>query len=94
MLNWGGSGRSIIFLAGSGNTAPIFEDFAPKLTYCCHVYAITRGGFVMSSKPERGYSTPELAEDICRIIQSLKISKPIIVGHSMAVAITDNAARS
>ena len=41
----------------------------------------------MSSKPERGYSTPELAEDICRITQSLKISKPIIVGHSMAVAI-------
>jgi len=82
VLDWGGAGRPIILLAGSGNTGHIFEDFAPKLAGCCHVYAITRRGYGLSSKPERGYSVPELAEDIWRVIESLKIAKPVLVGHS------------
>lgn len=84
VLDWGGTGRPVILLAGSGNTGHVFEDFAPKLADCCHVYAITRRGYGLSSKPERGYSVPELAEDIWRVIESCKISKPMVVGHSMA----------
>jgi non-heme chloroperoxidase len=84
VLDWGSSGRPVILLAGSGNTGHVFEDFAPKLADCCHVYAITRRGYGASSKPERGYSVPELAEDVWRVIESLKLVKPIIVGHSMA----------
>src|SRR5690349_577304 len=65
VLDWGGDGRPVVLLPGSGNTAHVFEDFAPKLIECCHVhvYGITRRGFGSSSKPERGYSTPDLAED-------------------------------
>ena len=37
VLDWGGSGRPVVLLAGSGNTAHIFDDFAPKLTGFCHV---------------------------------------------------------
>jgi len=84
ILDWGGTGRPIILLAGSGNTAHIYEDFAPKLTSSGHVYGITRRGYGMSSKPERGYSVPELSEDVWRVIQALKLSKPVVVGHSMA----------
>lgn len=32
VLDWGGSGRPIVLLAGSGNTAHVFDDFAPRLT--------------------------------------------------------------
>ena len=28
VLDWGGSGRPIVLLAGSGNTAHVFDDFA------------------------------------------------------------------
>jgi pimeloyl-ACP methyl ester carboxylesterase len=86
VLDWGGSGRPVVLLAGSGNTAHVFEDFAPKLIECCHVhvYGITRRGFGLSSKPERGYSTPDLAEDDMRVIQALKLQKPILIGHSVA----------
>jgi non-heme chloroperoxidase len=86
VLDWGGSGKPLVLLAGSGNTAHIFEDFAPKLVECCqvHVYGITRRGYGRSSKPERGYSTPELAEDDWRVIRTLKLQKPLVVGHSMA----------
>jgi pimeloyl-ACP methyl ester carboxylesterase len=31
VLDWGGSGRSVVLLAGGGNTAHVFDDFAPKL---------------------------------------------------------------
>ena len=84
VLDWGGTGRAVILLAGSGDTGHVYEDFAPKLADCCHVYAITRRGYGASSKPERGYSVPDLAEDTFRVMQSLKIVKPVLVGHSMA----------
>ncbi len=84
VVDWGGNGRALILLAGSGNSAHIYEDFAPKLADSCHVYGITRRGYGLSSKPERGYSVPELAEDVWRVIQSLPLVKPVIVGHSMA----------
>lgn len=84
VVDWGGSGRPLILLAGSGNSAHVYEDFAPKLTDACHVYGITRRGYGLSSKPERGYSVPELAEDVWRVVQSLHLVKPVIVGHSMA----------
>jgi len=73
-------------LPGSGNTTHVFEEFAPKLIECCHVhvYGITRRGFGLSSKPERGYSTPDLAEDDVRVIQALELHKPILIGHSVA----------
>jgi non-heme chloroperoxidase len=54
VLDWGGTGRPVVLLAGSGNTAHIFDDFAEKLSgVCCHVYGITRRGFGMSSLPIR-----------------------------------------
>jgi len=30
VLDWGSSGRCLVFLAGLGNTAHDFDDFAPK----------------------------------------------------------------
>jgi len=45
VLDWGGSGRPVVLLAGLGNTAHVFDDFAPKLAGAYHVYGITRRGF-------------------------------------------------
>jgi len=84
VLDWGGSGRNIVLLAGSGNTAHVFDDFAPKLTGNNHVYGITRRGFGASSHPESGYTDQRLADDVLRVLDSLNIRSPILVGHSMA----------
>lgn len=56
VLDWGGSGRSVVLLAGGGNTAHVFDDFAPKLATHYRVYGITRrgcgaSGFVESPNP-------------------------------------------
>src|SRR6266478_9420649 len=64
VLDWGGSGRLVVLLAGSGNTAHVFDEFAPKLASSYHVYGITRRGYGISTHPDSGYSEQRLAEDV------------------------------
>jgi pimeloyl-ACP methyl ester carboxylesterase len=84
VLDWGGVGRPILLLAGLGNTAHVFDDFAPKLTALGHVYGITRRGFGASSVPSSGYTSDRLGDDVLAIINALKLDRPILVGHSIA----------
>ncbi len=84
VLDWGGSGRALVLLAGSGNTAHVFDGFAEKLTDCCHVYGITRRGSGASSHPDSGYTDQRLADDVLQVLDSLKIVAPVLIGHSMA----------
>ncbi len=84
VLDWGGTGRNIVLLAGSGNTAHVFDDFAQKLARSGHVYGITRRGFGASSHPESGYDDQRLADDVLRVLDVNNISKLLLVGHSMA----------
>ena len=84
VLDWGGSGRAVVLLTGSGHTAHVYDEFAPKLTDCCHVYGITRRGFGASSRPSSGYDDQRLADDMFRALEEAKIRKPVLIGHSMA----------
>ena len=84
VLDWGGAGPAVVLLAGLGNTAHIFDNFAPKLARTNHVYGITRRGFGASSAPPSGYTTDRLARDVIEVIESLKIQRPTVVGHSFA----------
>ena len=84
VVDWGGSGRSIVLLAGSGNSAHVFDDVAPKLTDCCHVYGITRRGYGASSRPAAGYDDQRLADDVFQVIERAHIDHPVLVGHSMS----------
>lgn len=84
VLDWGGSGRPLVLLAGLGNTAHVFDDFAPKLTSEYHVYGITRRGFGASSVPDSGYSADPLGNDLLAVLDALKLDRPVLVGHSIA----------
>jgi pimeloyl-ACP methyl ester carboxylesterase len=84
VLDWGGVGRPIVLLAGLGNTAHVFDDFALKLTRSGHVYGITRRGFGESSIPVSGYDHNRLGDDVLAVLESLSINRPILVGHSAA----------
>jgi len=87
VLDWGGSGRPLIFLAGLGNTAHVFDTFALKFTPAYHVYGITRRGFGASSVPipaNGNYSADRLGDDVLVVIDSLKLNRPVLVGHSIA----------
>ena len=84
VLDWGGTGRSVVLLAGLGDNAHVYDDFAPKLTGSYHVYGITRRGFGASSAPESGYSADRLGDDVLAVINALKLNRPVLVGHSVA----------
>lgn len=87
VLDWGGSGRPLVLLAGLGNTAHIFDRFALKLTPTHHVYGITRRGFGASSAPvpaNNNYSADRLGDDVLAVLDALKLNHPVLVGHSIA----------
>jgi non-heme chloroperoxidase len=91
VLDWGGTGRPVIFLAGLGLTAHIFDAFAPKLTAHYHVYGITRRGFGASSVPapdyldlNGNYLADRLGDDVLAVMDARKIDRPVLAGHSIA----------
>ncbi|PSJ37911.1 alpha/beta fold hydrolase [Allosphingosinicella deserti] len=87
VLEWGGSGRPMVFLAGFGGTGHDFEGFAEKFTADHRVVSITRRGFGASSHPpaiEENYTPERLALDVMTVIRRLELKRPIIVGHSIA----------
>jgi non-heme chloroperoxidase len=83
VLDWGGSGRVLVLLAGGGNTAHVFDEFATKLTADFHVYGITRRG-----SGESGFAPPMLGsdtygDDVIAVADALKLERPVLVGHSI-----------
>src|SRR5687768_4344335 len=82
VLDWGGTGRPMVLLAGGGDTAHAFDDFAPKLTREFHVYGITRRGF-----GESGFAAVTTADafgdDVVAVLDALKLETPVLAGHSI-----------
>jgi pimeloyl-ACP methyl ester carboxylesterase len=83
-LDWGGNGPALLFLAGLGCNAHIYDGFAPRFTDKFHVLALTRRGHGESDYPETGYDFDTLADDIRQFMDSLGIDQVILVGHSLA----------
>jgi pimeloyl-ACP methyl ester carboxylesterase len=87
ILDWGGAGRPLILLAGLGDTAHGFDDFAHKLVKKYHVYGITRRGFGESDSPppsEANYDADRLGDDVLAVIDALRLVRPVLAGHSIA----------
>jgi non-heme chloroperoxidase len=82
VLDWGGTGWSLVLVPGMGNNAHVFDDFAPKLAVRYHVYGITRRGFGASSQPASGYQADRLGDDVLAVLDTLKLRKPVLVAHS------------
>jgi non-heme chloroperoxidase len=83
-LDWGGTGQTLLFLAGMGCNAHVFDEFAPRFTDRFHVLALTRRGHGESDHPDNGYDIETLTEDIRQFLDDLNIKKVILAGHSLA----------
>jgi pimeloyl-ACP methyl ester carboxylesterase len=84
VLEYGGQGEPILLLAGLSNTAHIYDEFAPKLASQFRVYALTRRGFGASDHPISKYDIKTLTNDILAVIDSLRLDKISLIGHSIA----------
>jgi pimeloyl-ACP methyl ester carboxylesterase len=88
VLDFGGKGSpdnsAILLLPGLGATAHSFDEFAPLLAQKHRVIAMTRRGTGYSSKPDFGFDTPRLGQDVLEVMDALKLEKVVLVGHSIA----------
>ena len=87
VVDWGGSGTPLVFLAGLGNTAHVFDNFALKFVPQYHAYGITRRGFGASSTPipnDSNYRADQLGDDVLKVMDVLGVKKPVLIGHSIA----------
>ena len=84
VVDWGGRGTPLVFLAGLGSTAHVFDDFAPQFTDSFHVVGITRRGFGASSISPPPSDLDTLIADITAVLDTLGLGRVILVGHSIA----------
>lgn len=84
VVDWGGHGPPLVFLAGGGNTAHVFDDFAPQFADSFHVIGITRRGFGASAGALPAADLDTLVTDITATLDTLRLGPVILVGHSIA----------
>jgi pimeloyl-ACP methyl ester carboxylesterase len=84
VLDWGGAGEPLVFLAGLQLNAHTFDGFAPRFTDTHRVVGITRRGHGASSWPDSGYGLGRLVADIRGVLDSLGLERVTLAGHSMA----------
>ena len=83
-LDWGGKGEALLFLTSLGGSAEDFQPLAVKFTGHFQVLGLTRRGQGQSEKPDRGYDTSQLVDDIRAFLDQRKIKRVTLVGYSMA----------
>jgi non-heme chloroperoxidase len=83
VLDWGGTGRPLVLLPGGGDTAHVFDDFAPRLTSDFHVYGITRRGFGESGFAPLTSGSDTFGDDVLAVLDALKLQSPVLAGHSI-----------
>ena len=84
VLDWGGTGETLVFLAGLGDNAHVYDEFAHQFTDRFRVVGITRRGFGKSSQPAQGYDVATRARDDVAVLDHLKVPAAVFVGHSFA----------
>ena len=84
VLDWGGSGPALVFLSGLQDVAHGFDAFAPRFTDRHRVLAITRRGYGASSQPADGYDLTTRLADLHAVLDSLRLVRVDLVGHSIA----------
>ncbi len=85
LLDFHGSGPPVLLLAGLGDSAHVWDDWAGALTSRFHVWALTRRGFGASERPDAGYTVPALAGDVLAALDVIApTARAGLVGHSIA----------
>ena len=84
VLDWGGSGPPIVFLAGGGSSTPHdFDELAPLFTNRHRVIGITRRG-IGGSSGQRPRSFDDFIDDIVAVLRAFHFEKVVLIGHSYA----------
>ena len=90
-LTWGTRGPAVILLPGYLLTAHVFDDIGPLLAPHARVIALTPRGFGESEAPDgpnaSAYTIATLVADLHVLMDSLRIERAMLVGHSLSGAV-------
>jgi pimeloyl-ACP methyl ester carboxylesterase len=83
-LDWGGDGLALVLVPGFGNSAHVFDEFAPRFSDRHRVVSVTRVGFGEADQPEeRGYELASRVGHIRAALDSAGITRAVLIGHSL-----------
>ena len=82
-LDWGGSGDTLVWITGFGQTAHTFDAIAPRFTKRFRVAAVTRRGRAPSDQPATGYDLSTLTSDVTGFVNALGRGRVHLVGASV-----------
>lgn len=81
-LEWGKSGRTLILVPGSCDTAFIFGDLAPRLAHQFRVLSFTPRGCPGSGTATDGYGIDAQLRELVGFLDSHGIRRAVLAGHS------------
>ncbi|MCL4393427.1 MAG: alpha/beta hydrolase [Chloroflexi bacterium] len=79
---WSTSGLPIVLLHGLASQSHIFDYVAPLLAARMRVLALDQRGHGESDKPDAGYDFANVTADLFALLDSLRIQRAVILGHS------------
>lgn len=80
-LDFGGSGRPVLLVHGSGHNAAAWTDVAPHLTEHCRVVALDLRGHGRTACDS--HHAEQYWRDLAAASHALGWERPVLVGHSM-----------
>ena len=80
-------GIPVVFLHGVTDSWHSFERVLPLLPPTIRAFALSQRGHGDSSRPESGYRFTDLSADLLAFMDSMRLPKGIIVGHSMGASV-------
>jgi len=84
---WPGAGRPIICLHGLASNARWWDPVARRLAPTHRVLAIDLRGHGRSERPEAGYGFAEVGGDVVALLELMKLSGEVLVGHSWGASV-------
>ena len=82
-LDFGGSGRPLLFLHATGFHARLWMPYARRFAAGRRVLCLDQRGHGESDKPPTGYRWEAFAEDLVGFLEALELRDVDAVGHSM-----------
>jgi pimeloyl-ACP methyl ester carboxylesterase len=84
VVDWGGKGTPLVFLAGLALNAHTFDPLVSSFTDSYRVIGISRVGHGNSESRKENFSTARLTKDIIAILDKMNMESAIFAGHSFA----------
>lgn len=88
VVDWGGSGETLLFVPSWSSTSHTFDQFAPRFTDSWRVLVMNVRGHGPSSRPDHGYTIERLTQDIEAVLDGLGLQQVHLVGLSRSESLT------